>query len=78
VPLRNVIEREFAISHWMELGAITGCLEIVEGHPRLLRSLDFHDNDYSGHIIGVLLRIIHKIARIWRVSNRKGSSRCPR
>lgn len=58
VPLRDVILKYFTRSDWMALGAITGCLEIIEKHPRLLRSLNFGDDDYAGHIILVLVRMI--------------------
>ena len=39
---------EFTLSDWRTLGAHTGSLDIVTGRPRLLRSLDFGDDDYEG------------------------------
>ena len=43
---------------WRELGMQTGLLEIIERHPRLLRSLSFEDQDYSDNCLQVLLQMV--------------------
>ena len=56
--LAERIRKNFDHSDWIAVGAMTGCLDQVEGHHRLLRSLSFRDADYRGHIIVVLSRIV--------------------
>ena len=36
---------------WSELSTLTGDRDIIDGHPRLLRSLGFNDDDYE-HWVG--------------------------
>ena len=49
---------KFTSEHWLELGAMTGCLDIVQNHPRLLRSLSWQDEDYPGNVLEVLVSIV--------------------
>src|SRR5437016_10323780 len=60
VALSLCIESEFTQGDWRELGHLTGTAEIIENHPRLLRSLDWHDPDYSGCVMKVLPRILER------------------
>ena len=55
--LKNVIVTKFTEEDWLELGMITNSLEKVRGHDRLLRSLNWGDSDYSGHVLDVLLTV---------------------
>jgi hypothetical protein len=43
---------------WRELGALCGQLELIENHGRLLRSLHFGDEDYSGHAFDMMRRLL--------------------
>lgn len=54
LELKRRIEEDFTSSNWEEVGLITDCSHIISGHPRLLRSLSFGDEDYGGNIINVL------------------------
>lgn len=54
LELKRRIEEDFTSSNWEEAGLITDTSHIVTGHPRLLRSLSFGDQDYGGNIISVL------------------------
>lgn len=54
LELKRRIEEDFTSSNWEEVGLITDCSHIISGHPRLLRSLSFGDEDYGGSIINVL------------------------
>jgi hypothetical protein len=39
---------------------ITDSLQTVQGHHRLLRSLNWNDSDYSGNVLEVLLQLVRK------------------
>ena len=43
---------------WRELGYLTDTIEAIEGHPRLLRSLHWGDEDYEGNVLKVLPTIL--------------------
>jgi hypothetical protein len=58
VPLKDAITKHFEHGDWLELGALTGCINDVQGHSRLLRSLSWGDPDYAGHVFTVLLSMI--------------------
>jgi len=58
LALKKAIEATFDDGKWRELGYLTNSIEIIEGHPRLLRSLYWGDPDYSGNIFKVLPRIL--------------------
>lgn len=40
------------------LGALTGSLDLINGHDRLLRSLSFGDDDYPGNAHDVLFKLV--------------------
>ncbi|MBY8007940.1 hypothetical protein KW471_06495 [Vibrio fluvialis] len=54
IDLKRRIEEDFTSGNWEEIGLLTDCSHLIEHHPRLLRSLHFGDEDYSGNIISVL------------------------
>lgn len=56
--LAEHIVRHFRQSDWLSIGVITGCLELVREHPRLLRSLTWRDPDYEGNALAVLIQIV--------------------
>ena len=62
IEVKNQIERQFSKSEWIELGFLLGVSDIINGHDRLLRSLNFGDDDYEGNILDVLNQIIKKDA----------------
>lgn len=47
---------------WTELGLLTDTTELIENHPRLLRSLHFGDDDYEGHVLGVVPELLDERA----------------
>ena len=63
IEIKNLIAKQFSQSDWLELGYYLGCNDIVENHPRLLRSLSFGDDDYEGSILSVLNDMIKKDPR---------------
>src|SRR4051812_16425745 len=58
MALQKRIKASFTKENWMELEIITGTAERISRYPRLLRSLDFGDEDYGG-IVYEVLRILH-------------------
>ena len=53
----NQISKHFTKSEWLDLGCTLGYYDVIESHPRLLRSLKFKDDDYDGNILEVLTEI---------------------
>ena len=47
----KAIEATFSQGEWLELGLITDTYDRIKDHGRLLRSLDWGDPDYSGHVL---------------------------
>lgn len=63
IELRERIVSNFDAGHWEEVGLLTGCSEIINRHPRLLRSLSWQDEDYAGNVLTVLRRIVEQDPR---------------
>ncbi len=58
LEIQELIMREFTGQHWREMGAMTGSLDIIQAHPRLLRSLSFSDDDYADLVFPMLVTIV--------------------
>ena len=54
IELKRRIEGNFNSGNWEEIGLLTDCSHLIDSHPRLLKSLHFGDEDYSGNIISML------------------------
>lgn len=54
LAIKRCIENTFDESRWHELAYLTGGKKIIYGHPRLLRSFGFGDEDYGSNILDVL------------------------
>ena len=54
IALKRAIVATFNEEQWLELGYLAGNPQAVEQHPRLLRSLQFGDDDYGGCALSVL------------------------
>jgi AbiJ N-terminal domain 5 len=57
LALRERVQKKFNAGDWSELGFLTDSSDIINGHHRLLRSLDWGDEDYSGNILDVLVEM---------------------
>ena len=55
----RIVKAQLSRGNWTEIGDITGFLDVIRNHSRLLRSLDFSDDDYDGNVYDVL-RSIHE------------------
>jgi len=75
LDLRERIVSNFDAGDWEEIGFITGHSDIIDGHPRLLRSLSFGDSDYSGNVLNVLgslaERDLETLTEVERLLDRK-------
>jgi len=54
IELKDRIVSHFDSGAWEELGFLTGFSDTIKGHPRLLRSLSWGDEDYAGNVLTVL------------------------
>lgn len=57
IGLARLAVKNFNAGDWQALGVYTDSLGIITGHDRLLRSLSFGDDDYSGNAHAVLFKI---------------------
>lgn len=57
LALRERIVSHFDAGDWEEIGLLTALSDTINGQPRLLRSLSWGDEDYSGNVLAVLRRI---------------------
>ena len=60
LALRTKIVAQFNAGDWDEVGLLTGFSDLIHGHPRLLRSLSWGDEDYAGNALAVLRQIIER------------------
>ncbi len=60
IEIKNLIANQFSFSDWTNLGFYLGVNDIIESHPRLLRSLRFGDEDYEASILDVLRMILRQ------------------
>lgn len=67
IAMRARIVDRFDAGNWEELGLLTGATELITGHPRLLRSLSWGDEDYAGNVLTVLRRIVEMDPRILQI-----------
>lgn len=51
------ITQNFSEANWLEIGQITGLLDEINSHPRLLRSMSFGDDDYDYCVAEILEKI---------------------
>jgi hypothetical protein len=60
LALRERVAAHFNAGDWEEVGLLTGFSQLIDGHPRLLRSLAWGDEDYAGNVLFVIKRIAEK------------------
>ncbi|MCY2950819.1 MAG: hypothetical protein NTU53_02445 [Planctomycetota bacterium] len=63
IELRARIVDHFDAGNWEELGLLAGATEVINRHSRLLRSLSWGDEDYSGNVLTVLRCIVEQDPR---------------
>ena len=63
IDLRSRIVAGFNAGNWEEIGLLTDTTEKISGHPRLLRSLSWGDEDYAGNVLTVLREIVEQNPR---------------
>ena len=55
--IHKYTEENFSEGDWYTLGQITGRLELIQDHPRLLRSMGFGDEDYDYCVAEIINQI---------------------
>ncbi|NLS07652.1 hypothetical protein HGP14_30805 [Rhizobium sp. P32RR-XVIII] len=60
LPLKARVAKLFDKESWLEVATLTDSYDLVTGHSRLLRSLEWGDGDYDGHVLEVLTSIVEK------------------
>lgn len=58
LALSKAIQATFSSSEWTEVGYLTSADQYIDNHPRLLRSLHWGDDDYKGHVIDAVARML--------------------
>jgi len=67
----------FNLGNWEEVGLLTGQSDAIHEYPRLLRSLDWGDQDYAGNVLGVLRQIAETDHRALREFEQYVNERFP-
>jgi hypothetical protein len=60
IAARERVAANFGEENWAEVGLLTQSTDLIEGHHRLLRSLSWGDEDYSGNVLVVLRQIVER------------------
>lgn len=56
--VHEFVQAHFTKADWFRIAYLTDNIDVIEDHPRLLRSLDFRDEDYDGNSLQVLSKLI--------------------
>lgn len=67
VVIQEALERTFEKGDWIKLGYETDSDDCIQRHPRLLRSLQWGDDDYGGCIFEVLDNILRKDIQAFKI-----------
>jgi hypothetical protein len=54
VALADALSARMNESDWKRFAALHGLTSEIEGHPRFLRSLQWDDPDYAGHVLSLV------------------------
>lgn len=57
IRLKKRIVAHFDPGHWAEIGLLTGFKEMIDLHPRLIRSLEWEYDDYADNVLEILNQI---------------------
>lgn len=60
LELKGRIVENFTHGDWDEVGLRTNCVDLIDSHSRLKRSLSWGDADYADHVIPVLKQVAEK------------------
>lgn len=77
IDLRQRVVANFNAGSWEEVGLLTGRSDTISNHPRLLRSLNWGDTDYSGNVLTVLRQIAEQDLKAFRVVEQYVDERFP-
>lgn len=78
IDLKGRMEENFGSEHYLELGLIVGLYDQIRSHPRLLRSLHFGDDDYSSHVMDLVVQISRMGSRAFSEATGYVNAKFPR
>lgn len=58
LAIKRAIVATFDEEKWLELGYVTGEIDAIQRHSRLLRSLHWGDDDYAGCVLRTVPRVL--------------------
>src|SRR5262249_56909780 len=77
VGLSQRVVANFDYGNWTEVGLLTGLSEAIDAYPRLLRSLNWGDPDYSGNVLGFLRMIAERSPKAFHAFEQYVEQRFP-
>jgi hypothetical protein len=70
LEVKDKIVANFTEADWQNIGLISNGSDVVNSHPRLLRSMRFNDDDYESSAVTVLTSIVNNdLATIIRIAD---------
>ncbi len=57
LQIKDLLVEQFTQENFLEVGVLTGWIDTIRHHPRLLRSLSWGDPDFSGHVLDLLTQM---------------------
>jgi hypothetical protein len=60
LAIKRAIEDKFSKSDWKNLGYLTNTNDYISNHRRLLRSLEWGDEDYESHVLDAIEVILNR------------------
>jgi AbiJ N-terminal domain 5 len=77
LALRGRVVANFDAGDWEEVGLLTGFSELIDRHPRLLRSLSWGDEDYAGNVLTIIKSIAQQNAEALSTFEKHVTSKYP-
>jgi len=77
LAMKHAIVANFDASHWEEVGLLSGRSDTINRWPRLLRSLQWGDEDYAGNVLSVLRTIAESDLKAFRIIQKYVAERFP-
>ncbi|MDO9311620.1 MAG: hypothetical protein Q7T85_07975 [Nitrosomonas sp.] len=77
LALRERVVADFDAGDWEEVGLLTGYSDLISGHPRLLRSLSWGDEDYAGNALIIIKRIAEQDENAFKIFEKHVAEKYP-
>ncbi|MHB0967146.1 MAG: hypothetical protein ACYC36_11905 [Bellilinea sp.] len=77
LALSERVVADFNAGDWEEVGLLTGFSDLISGHPRLLRSLAWGDEDYSGNALSIIKQIAEQDENAFAIFEKHAAEKYP-